>query len=464
MADGYSMASGKLGVVNVHICCGLGNAMGMIYNAHVEGSPILIVAGQQDRRLVLGEPVLSGDMMSVVRPWVKWACDVHRLEDIPNATRRAIQAAMTPPTGPVFLSLPLDLQSEVASGFDLRPPTLPDARVRPGAESIRQAAEMIANASAPVILAGSRVTESGACDQLVKLAEQLGAPVYSECNTSHGRLPMPADHPLYCGPLPLWTPHVRELLNAHDVLFVVGMNFLRLYIWQEAANPFSESTRIIHLDVNVAEIGKNYPVDVPLLGDIREGLTFISDEIALKLTLDRKRLVRDRVESRRREKETQRRDLESTIASERTRRPISASVLMDCIAEAAPPNFAFVDEATTTTQHLLERLGVLKDPTALFAHRGWALGWGIGCAIGVKLAWPDRPVLATHWRRRVAIRHSRALDCREVPHSGHICDREQRPVQDSQSMRRSVAVAGDEKTKLSRYGPGGPRNQFLPVG
>src|SRR5215469_16981992 len=98
MADGYAMASGRVGVVNVHICCGLGNAMGMLYNAHCEGAPLLLTAGQQDRRLRFEEPVLSGDMVSVVRPWAKWAAEVPRVQDIPNAVRRAIQTALTPPT------------------------------------------------------------------------------------------------------------------------------------------------------------------------------------------------------------------------------------------------------------------------------------------------------------------------------------------------------------------------------
>src|SRR6476469_6622392 len=112
MADGYSMASGKLGVVNLHISCGLGNAMGMLYNAYREGTPLLVTAGQQDRRLAFEEPILGGDMVGVARPWTKWACEVTRLADLPSALRRAMQTALTPPTGPVFLSLPMDLQCE----------------------------------------------------------------------------------------------------------------------------------------------------------------------------------------------------------------------------------------------------------------------------------------------------------------------------------------------------------------
>ena len=112
MADGYSMASGSLGVVNLHVCPGLGNAMGMLYNAFREGTPLLVTAGQQDRRLYFDEPILGGEMVEVTRPWTKWSVEVSRVEDLPAAVRRAAQIALTPPTGPVFMSLPVDVQME----------------------------------------------------------------------------------------------------------------------------------------------------------------------------------------------------------------------------------------------------------------------------------------------------------------------------------------------------------------
>ena len=104
MADGYAMASGGLGVVNLHVSCGLGNAMGMLYNAFREGTPLLVTAGQSDRRILFEEPILASDMVAVARPWTKWAAQVERVEDLPAAVRRAVQAALTPPTGPVSVS------------------------------------------------------------------------------------------------------------------------------------------------------------------------------------------------------------------------------------------------------------------------------------------------------------------------------------------------------------------------
>ena len=103
------------------------------------GSPVVITAGQQDRRLAFEEPILWGQMVEVARPWTKWAAEVQRIEDLPSAVRRAVETAMTPPTGPVFLSLPLDVQMARAEGLDLTPPRLPDLHVRPPADALRRA-------------------------------------------------------------------------------------------------------------------------------------------------------------------------------------------------------------------------------------------------------------------------------------------------------------------------------------
>ena len=394
MADGYAIASGGLGVVCVHTCCGLGNAMGMLYNAHCAGSPLLILAGQQDRRLRFGDPVLAGEMVGVVRPWTKWAVEVQRIEDLPSAVRRAVQAALTPPTGPVFLSLPVDIQLETAQGLDLRPPQLPDRRIRPPAEALHQAAEMLAQAKNPAILAGSRVTEAGAVGELVALAERLGAPVMAEQQTSHSRPPMPLDHPLYTGILPLWSPDIRERLEGHDVIFAVGMNLLRLYIYHEPANPFPEGTRLIHLDADPGELGKNYPLDLALLGDPKVGLGELAQVVAEILPAWQVEASIGRRASYLAQRVAEQERLHAEIEASWNERPMTPIALMGALARSLPPEAAVVEEAATTHNNLLERLGVLADPAARIAHRGWALGWGVGCAVGAKLAWPGRPVVA----------------------------------------------------------------------
>ncbi|HEY2839616.1 MAG TPA: thiamine pyrophosphate-binding protein [Pirellulales bacterium] len=393
MADGYAQASRSLGVINLHISCGLGNAMGMLYNAFRAGTPLLVTAGQQDRRLMFEEPILWSDMVRVIRPWTKWAAEVHRIEDLPTAIRRAAQAALTPPTGPVFLSLPMDLQSEIAE-LDLAPAAKLDPRVRPPLGALKQAAQVLSEAKNPAILVGSRTTEADAVAELVALADCWGAPVMSESGTTHGRLGFPADHPLYAHGMPIWAPEVRARLAQHDVVLVVGMDLLRQYVYFEPSRSMPEHLRIVHIDQDPWQLGKNYPIEVGLIGDLKVGLAELTEILRAKLSPAEREAAAARHKKWSAEHEAARQALRKTAETERPARPLTPLTLMSSVASVLPDNVAVVEEAVTTTSTYLERLAALKNTSGYFGHRGWALGWGLGCAIGVKLAWPQRPVLA----------------------------------------------------------------------
>jgi benzoylformate decarboxylase len=393
IAEGYAQASRSPGVVNLHISCGLGNGMGMLYNAYRAGTPLIVTAGQQDRRLKFQEPILWSDMVSVAKPWTKWASEVERAADLPNAIRRAVQTALMPPTGPVFLSIPVDVQREIAE-FDLTPPQPINPQVRPPAAELQRAAEMLCAAKNPGILVGSRVVEADGVAELVELAEALGAPVISESGTTHGRLSFPCTHPLSAPGLPLWAPEIEDRLSEFDVLFVAGTDVFRLYVYFEPARALPKHTRLIHLDQNYWELGKNYPTEVALAGDPKVGLAELAQLVRDRQSDEQQKIVRERIARRSEVHKQLRNELQTTITSQQDQRPLTSAVIMHSLARALPPNVAVIEEAVTTTNTHLERLGAIADPTGYFGHRGWALGWGLGCSIGVKLAWPDRPVLA----------------------------------------------------------------------
>jgi benzoylformate decarboxylase len=393
MADGYAMASGMLGVVNLHICAGLGNAMGMLYDAWREGTPLLVTAGQQDRRLRFEEPILWGDMLGVVRPWTKWAAEIERVEDLPSAVRRAMQTALTPPTGPVFLSIPMDVQSAEAE-LDLSLSAPPSPQFRPDAEDVSRAVDVLLLAEQPAILVGSRVVERGAVAEMVAVAERLGAPVFSEPGTTHGRLGFPVDHPLYAQGLPLWSPEMRERLAPFDVLLVVGMDLFRQYVYHEPSRAMPEHIRIVHLDEDPYQLGKNYPLAVALWGGTKSGLVDLDALLAQRMTGEQIALARRRSEELAQAHRAARDQLARKAESQRAARPMTPLTAMSAIAKILPDNIAVIEEAVTTTNTTFERLGALKNTTGYFGHRGWGLGWGLGCSIGVRLAWPDRPVLA----------------------------------------------------------------------
>jgi benzoylformate decarboxylase len=393
MADGFAQASGLPGVVNVHISCGLGNAMGMLYNAYRAGTPLILTAGQQDRRLKFEEPILWSDMVSVAKPWTKWAVEVERAADLPLAIRRAVQTALMPPTGPVFLSIPIDVQREVGE-FDLTPPRPINPLVRPPGEELKRAAEILAKAKNPGILAGSRVQEAGAVSELVALAEALGAPVMAEAGTTHGRLAFPCTHPLSAPGMPIYSPEIVQRLSEFDVLFAVGTDLFRLYVYYEPARPIPENTRLIHLDQDPWQLGKNYATDVSLAGNPKPGLAELASLVRSTMTAAERELAAKRVGERGQAHRKIREQIQARAAAEWSQRPLTPATIMSAVAKTLPKNIAVVEEAVTTTGTLLERLGAIQDPTGYFGHRGWALGWGLGCSVGVKLAWPDRPVLA----------------------------------------------------------------------
>ena len=393
MADGSSMAGNRLGVVNLHICPGLGNAMGMLYNAYREGTPLLVTVGQQDRRLSFDEPILGGDMLAVTKPWTKCGIEVNRIQDLPMAIKRCIQAALTPPTGPVFLSLPVDLQMELTEASNLPAVTLPNVHTRPPRDSIEQAVALLATATNPAIIAGSRLVELQAEGELVQLAEAIGAPVYVEPGTTHGRLPIRSDHPLNGQGLPPWAPGIKERLSGHDVILVTGMDLFRLYIYMEPSNAIPETAAVIHIDEDPGQIGKNHDVAVGVVGHSKIALseiTHVFNEHLDEVTASR---VRQRTKTITEDLQASRQKLQAEVDSQLSSEPLTPLGLMGAIGRVLPEDAAVIEEAVTTTNTTLERLGAIKNTTGYFGHRGWGLGWGLGCTLGAQLAWPDRPVL-----------------------------------------------------------------------
>ncbi len=396
IAEGYAQASRMPGVVNLHISCGLGNAMGMLYNAYRSGTPLIVTAGQQHGRLVFEEPILWGDMVSVARPWTKWAAEVHRAEDIPSAIRRGVQTALIPPTGPVLLSLPVDVQAEQveAERLDLAPIRLPDQHVRPPLDAVRRAAEVLATARNPGILVGSRICEADAVAELVDIAERLGAPVLHEASTSHGRCSFPSNHPLAGGLLAFWSPNVRDQLAEFDVLLVAGMKLMQQYIYHEPSRPIPEHIRLVQVDDDPWELNKNYPLQVGVVGHPKPALSELAAELDRQMTPAQIESARARGVTRGNAHRAAREALVQQANDQSDIRPMTPLCLMGHLARALPDDVAVVEESPTTTACYFERTAALKNTSGYFAHRGWALGWGLNCAIGVKLAWPQRPVLA----------------------------------------------------------------------
>jgi benzoylformate decarboxylase len=390
-ADGYAQASGRLGVVNLHVAPGVANGLSILHNAARARTPLLVTAGQQDTRLLLGEPILAADMVQLTEQLTKWSHEVRSASEAPAALRRAISLAQTPPTGPVFLSLPMDLMSEPVDDVDAGSTSTSVARTEPDGDAVARAAALLGAARAPVIVAGDGVARAGARAELRALAELVSAAVHGE--PIHRRLSFPADHPLWRGGLFPAAASVRKSLERADCVLVVGASVFT-WLFHTPGSPFRPGLPLIQLDDDGREIGRTYPVDCGIVADVRRGLAALHTAVAGRLGVAERVAAdaRAAVIGRARREHAARLAAEAEAAAART--PISPAFLMHTLASVLPPDAAVVDESASSLPHVLRHLpfGSAAD---FFGSKTGTLGWAMGAALGVQLACPGRTVVAT---------------------------------------------------------------------
>ena len=390
MADGYCRASGKLCCVNFHVAPGLGNAIGAMYNANFFGSPVIVTAGQQERSLSITEPMLYHELVPMAQSVVKWATEVQRPEDIPRVFRRAAKVALSPPTGPVFVSLPGDVLK--GSGkMTLGARTRVDSISRPRQDRLEHLADRLLAAKSPVIIACHEVYSSDAMAELAALAESIGAAVY---NQSVPYLAVfPTAHPLFMGEITRHQAIVRETLENYDLLFMAGGDGLRMSV-PSPVEPVPPQMSIVQIGLRDWDIGKNYPAEIAMGTDVRETL------IALLPILKRKQSEAHSAEAKERTARLKEKNwsAKQKPLKEKTIRladeiPIDPDYLMMEIARSLPDHAVVVEEGISSVRNLLNFLPV-SDRLRFFGLASGGIGCGIGAAVGIKLALPDRPVVA----------------------------------------------------------------------
>ena len=389
MADGYAQASGRLTVVNLHVAPGLGNAMGMLYDAQKAGSPILVTAGQHEQSFSATEPILWADLPTMARPLVKWSSEVHRLADLPRVVHRAAKTALAPPTGPVFLSIPGDIL-RANEDIDLLAPTRIGPRIRGDRESIEAAARLLAEAKRPVIMAGDAVAQSRGHAELIELAELIGAPVYTEFVPSTASFP--SSHPLFRGAIVRLAPEVRKTLEQFDVLFSVGADLFTLSLPSDI-DAMPANIRLIHLDLDPWELGKNYPPAAAIFGDPKATLPEITAAVRERMSSGARAAARERVDRASKAIAAEREALKLKARALDNVTPVQPLALLAAVAETLPKDAVVIEEALSSGPGIRQLIRS-DDPQSFFGLRGGGIGWGLPAAIGAKLALPDRPVVA----------------------------------------------------------------------
>ncbi|TDC60145.1 benzoylformate decarboxylase, partial [Micromonospora sp. KC207] len=262
MADGYAQATGRPAHVNLHTAPGTGNGMGNLVTAWHNKTPLIVSAGQQTREMLLLEPRLaSRHATELTQPYVKWSHEPARAQDIPAAFMRAYATATQPPTGPVFLSLPMDDWAQPAAGApEVRTVA---TRYAPDPARLREFAARVAASRCPALVLGGAVDRAGAWPAAVALAKRLAAPVWAA--PAPERAPFPEDHPHFRGVLPYAIGPLAEALAGHDTVLVVGAPVFRYYP-HVPGDHLPAGARLLHVTDDPDETARA-PVGDSLLAD-----------------------------------------------------------------------------------------------------------------------------------------------------------------------------------------------------
>jgi benzoylformate decarboxylase len=388
MADGYAQAAGRPGVLNLHTTGGLGHGLGNLLNAYVSGTPLVVTAGQQDSRHTLTDPLLYGDLVSIATPAVKWAQEVTHPDQIPILVRRAFHDCQTAPTGPVFLSLPMDIMEETTAVDIGEVSTIDRAAV---AGSLDRLAEYLA-AIPPgklAIIAGDEISTSNAAAETVLLADTLGAPVYGSSWPAH--IPFPTAHPLWMGNLPTKATEIAQKLHSYDAIFALGGKSLITILYTEGS-AVPVGMQIFQLSADARDLGRTYSTKLALVGDIRASLRALLPLLTPKLA-DRSEVYAALRQAAEREQQARRSQLKAAADAEFDKPVTTPLVAGREMARAIGPQVAIVDEAPATLGALRAFLSTESTRQYSFA-RGGALGWGMPAAVGFSLGIDRAPVVS----------------------------------------------------------------------
>jgi benzoylformate decarboxylase len=362
MADGFAQSTGKPTLVNLHTSAGTGNAMGSLVAAYKGNTPLIVTAGQQTREMVLCDPYLSNPEPSLMPlPWVKWAYEPKRAQDVPAAFMRAYTVALQPPAGPVFLSIPLDDWEKPALG----PAVIRTAssRVAPDAERLRGFADRINRAQRPLLVFGPEVDRAGAWDAGVAVAEKVAGPVYS--GPLPDRASFPENHPLYQGMLPLTVAGVSEKLQGYDLVVVIGAQVFRYYPYV-AGDWLPDGTELLHITADPALAGAA-PVGDSLISDPR---------LALEQLVG---LINDRGTG-----SAQTAQVAKVEIADATSSPLTPDAAFSTLASVKPADSPLVTESTSTMAQQMRWLPTTR-PASFFATASGGIGWGVPGAVGIAL-------------------------------------------------------------------------------
>lgn len=388
MADGYARASQKPTLVQLHSSPGIGNAVGALYQAKRGHAPLVVIAGDAGVKYMNMDAQMANDLVAMMEPVTKYATLVTDPRSLLRTLKRATKIAATPPMGPVYVCIPMDILDEI-NEEPVIPTSIPSTRVLPDTSILDESAKMLLKAERPMIFIGDGVAYSNATTELAKVAELLGAEVYG---VEFGDFIMDNEHPLYQGTTGhMFGSHSKPITSKGDCNLVVG-TYMMPEVFPHLGEIYDPDASVIHFDLNAYEIAKNHRVDLGVVCDPKLSLKALGDKLDSLMSSEQKEIARKRMDKIGKAK------LERIAAEIKADDEMQGQIPMHMaefarvLSDKLPKDRVIIDEALTSSPPITRYLPP-KNPGDIFYTRGGSLGVGIPGAIGVKLLRPEKTVI-----------------------------------------------------------------------
>lgn len=363
MADGYAQATRNAAFVNLHAAAGTGHALGAIFTAYRNQTPMVITAGQQARSILPLQPFLYAERAAEFpHPYVKWSVEPARAADVPAAIARAYYTAMQPPCGPTFVSVPIDDWDQPAEMLAVREVS---RELGPDLGAISALAAALEQSESPAFVVGPEVDKAEAVDLMIRLAERARAAVWVS-PFSH-RCSFPENHPQFAGFLHASPAQLSDALRAHDLVVVIGAPVFTFHV-EGHADIFHNGTTLFQItaDPTAAAVA---PRGTSIVATLKPALTALLDLMSeTKRPLPPPR---------------------ATVNAPPPADPIAAAYLMHALAQTMPPDAALVEEVPSHRPIMQKHLP-MRGQDSFYTMASGGLGYAMPASVGIALGRPDR--------------------------------------------------------------------------
>ncbi|MCK1713923.1 MULTISPECIES: benzoylformate decarboxylase [unclassified Bradyrhizobium] len=363
MADGYAQATRNAGFVNLHSAAGVGNALGNIYTAHRNQTPLVITAGQQARSILPLQAFLYAERASEFpRPYVKYSVEPARPEDVPAAIARAYYTAMQPPCGPTFVSIPIDDWAHATTPVDARKVS---REIGPEPEAIKALVAALTSSKHPALVVGPGVDRAGAVDLMVRVAEKVKASVW--VSPFSARCSFPERHPQFTGFLHASPAQLSDALREHDLVVVIGAPVFTFHVEGHAA-IFDGSATIFQItdDPDAAAVT---PAGTSIIATMKPALTMLLD----LLPQTKRAAPKGR----------------TLPPAPQAADPLPVEFLMNSLSQAMPDEAALVEEVPSH-RPAMQKFMPMRGQDSFYTMSSGGLGYSLPAAVGMALGKPKQ--------------------------------------------------------------------------